>query len=34
VRLNTPEEIEGLSSRLREAYPDRPEIYEIMPTDN
>jgi len=34
VRLNTPEEIEGLSSRLREAYPDRPEIYEIMSTDN
>lgn len=27
VRLNTPEEIEGLSSRLRDAYPDRPEIY-------
>ena len=27
VRLNTPEEIEGLSSRLREAYPDRPEIF-------
>jgi len=34
VRLNTPEEIEGLSSRLREAYPDRPEIFKIMSTDN
>ncbi len=34
VRLNTPEEIEGLSSRLRDAYPDRPEIYKMMSTDD
>ena len=27
IRTTTVEELEGLSSRLREAYPDRPEIF-------